>query len=393
MLLVLILISSIYAGTIEFTIASSDEWVSKAPLSHPRRELGVTSVNGKIYAIGGLGSSGVLKVNEEYDPNADIWTEKTAMLTPRANIGVCVYQNKIYCIGGTTSGGVNERYITHQFSEINVTGLNEVYDPTTNTWETKSSMPTPRADVSVSVVNGKIYAIGGYDANLKSIGINEVYDPLNDSWIVETSMLNEVSNCASVVVDNNIFFFGGKIDPFGSDEQLTITQLYNTETKTWSYKQSIPNTPRSPVAVLTSDIFAPKKIYVIDYNKNYVYDLEDDSWSTATPAKLGNDRFGLAVVDDLIYQVGGGSGSFPSLYFYDRTEQYIPLGYDGLHLPDSLVTPSPTLSPTPIPTPTPTASPEPESFPTTLVIASVAIVAIVGLGILAYFKKTKKRNL
>jgi hypothetical protein len=40
-------------------------------------------------------------------------------------------------------------------------------------------------------------------------------------------------------------------------------------------------------------------------------------------------------------------------------------------------------------TPTPSPSPEPEPFPTTIVIASVGVATIVGLGILAYFKKRR----
>ena len=44
---------------------------------------------------------------------------------------------------------------------------------------------------------------------------------------------------------------------------------------------------------------------------------------------------------------------------------------------------------TPTPTPTPTPSPEPESFPTTLAVASIAIIAVIGVGILVYFKKLR----
>ena len=138
-------------------------------MSNLRRELGVIAANGKIYAIGGLGPRGVLKVNEEYDPIADNWVLKAPLPTSRANFGICVYQNKIYCIGGTTNVGVKERYLSHQFSELNVTGLNEVYDPRINTWETKTSMPTPRADLSISVANGKIYVIGGLWGGSKNL--------------------------------------------------------------------------------------------------------------------------------------------------------------------------------------------------------------------------------
>jgi len=37
----------------------------------------------------------------------------------------------------------------------------EQYDPTTDTWTTKSPMPTPRWGFAACTVNGKIYAIGG----------------------------------------------------------------------------------------------------------------------------------------------------------------------------------------------------------------------------------------
>jgi multisubunit Na+/H+ antiporter MnhC subunit len=45
-------------------------------------------------------------------------------------------------------------------------------------------------------------------------------------------------------------------------------------------------------------------------------------------------------------------------------------------------------SPTSEPTPTPT--PKVEPFPTTLVVASIVLVAVIGIGLLVYFKKRKR---
>jgi parallel beta-helix repeat protein len=52
---------------------------------------------------------------------------------------------------------------------------------------------------------------------------------------------------------------------------------------------------------------------------------------------------------------------------------------------------TPTLSPSPSPSerPTKTTEPKPNPFPTTLVITSVASAAVIGIGLLAYFKKSK----
>ncbi len=61
----------------------------------------------------------------------------------------------------------------------------EVYDPATDTWESKTPMPAARSDVAVEAVNGKIYVFGGskrtgtYWAGLKTV---EEYDPVRDLW-------------------------------------------------------------------------------------------------------------------------------------------------------------------------------------------------------------------
>ncbi len=47
-------------------------------------------------------------------------------------------------------------------------------------WTTKADMPTPRSWFSTSVVDGKIYAIGGWNGgNTPTL---EEYDPATDTW-------------------------------------------------------------------------------------------------------------------------------------------------------------------------------------------------------------------
>jgi hypothetical protein len=50
----------------------------------------------------------------------------------------------------------------------------EMYDPTTDAWEPKADMPTKRWSHSASAVNGKIYAIGGW--NGRFLSTVEAYD-------------------------------------------------------------------------------------------------------------------------------------------------------------------------------------------------------------------------
>ena len=194
--------------------ATENSWISRAPMHEARASLGVAAVNGKIYAIGGStrqGSwpyaGGIVATNEEYDPATNTWVFKTPMPTSRMDFGIAVYNNKIYCIGGEV--------ISKDDSKAPLTNVNEVYDPATDTWETKEPMPTPRSGVRANVVNGKIYLIGGNDPNVHfepgASTHNEVYDPETDSWTTKTPMLAAASGYASAVFGDKIYVIGGLI--------------------------------------------------------------------------------------------------------------------------------------------------------------------------------------
>jgi hypothetical protein len=64
----------------------------------------------------------------------DSWEELAPMHQARLGLGVIAVDGKIYAIGGTTSGG----FI------CSVLSTNEQYDPVTNSWVYKASMPTAR---------------------------------------------------------------------------------------------------------------------------------------------------------------------------------------------------------------------------------------------------------
>jgi len=322
---------------IPLAYATEDSWASKAPMQVARSGLGVAAVNGKIYAIGGsnasgfapsIGGSAVLGnrdigghvgTNEEYDPETDTWTYKASMPTPRIVFATAVYQNKIYCVGGKTSDGV--------------TGVNEVYDPATDTWETKTSMLTARGWLTANVVGDKIYLIGGYPNRT----LNEVYDPATDTWTTKTSSPKAtgfIGGYASAVFDNKIYVIGG----LSEDQSYSLNQIYDTETDTWSYGISPPSGVGGGAAAATTGNLAPKQIYVIGVPlalspgaplySNQVYDPEKDNWTVATDLPTRRFNFGVAVINDTLYAIGGHTYDLPGFFAPSATnEQYTPIGY------------------------------------------------------------------
>lgn len=293
--------------------ASQNSWVTKAQMPSPRSDFGTAVVQGKIFAIGG-GSV----VNEMYDPVADSWTTKASMPTRRSSFGVAVFQNKIYCIGGYTSEGV--------------TGVNEVYDPETDTWETKTAMPTARYSLEANAVDGKIYLIGGSTSSERgTVALNEVYDPANDTWSTEKRLPTAVQGYSSAVVDDKIYIITDK-----------HTQIYDPSNETWSNGAPIPYYSMGSAAA-TTGVVAPKRIYVIGggivipYDDNYVYDPEADVWDRGADMPTARAGAGIAVVDDVLFVIGGDSGWY--FGFFTVNEEYKPIGYGSVPPVVSFVSP------------------------------------------------------
>lgn len=55
-------------------------------------------------------------------------------------------------------------------------------DTVEDSWTPKASMPTARSGLSAAVLDGKIYAMGGYDSHQELSSSNEMYDPIADNW-------------------------------------------------------------------------------------------------------------------------------------------------------------------------------------------------------------------
>jgi N-acetylneuraminic acid mutarotase len=352
--------------------AAENSWTTKASMHTAREGAGAAAVNGIIYAIGGTHTQNVsdteffyvtINATEAYNPATDTWTEKASMPTPKANFGTAVYQNKIYCIGGENLWK----------NDLNITNANEVYDTETDTWQTKTPMPTARYGLEANVVNGKIYLIGGWVQSESSSNVDksaqvDVYDPSNDSWTTGTPMPTAVAGYASAVVDNKIYVISG----VASGTIITnLTQIYDPRIDKWSLGAPIPMGVSDAAAGATTGTEATKAIYVIGGSNatyplngqytNQVYFPATNSWGVG--ASMPIDRAGLSVtvVNDTLYVIGGGHNIFTR----DSTVvmQYTPFTNSKL-----------------------------EPFLTMPVVAvSVAVVAVVAVGILVYYFKKRKR--
>ncbi|MFQ5705446.1 MAG: kelch repeat-containing protein, partial [Gemmatimonadales bacterium] len=68
--------------------------------------------------------------------------------------------------------------------------------------------PTPRSRLATAVVNGQIYAIGGYNGDGPEIAV-ERYDPTLDTWTRRFPLLRPLQDHTAAAVNGLVYVMGG----------------------------------------------------------------------------------------------------------------------------------------------------------------------------------------
>ncbi len=173
----------------------TNTWEILPDMPFERRFFGCAVVGDKIYVIGGYGPGADVY---EYDPVGETWTAKADMITYRVGLTCSVVSGKIYAIGGM-----------HNYQDSNVV---EEYDPTANSWKTCAVLNYGREHLCSVACNGKIYVFGGHTRrylNDYDIRYVEEYNPGTDSWQIKTSIPIARSNLKGILVGEQVYVIGG----------------------------------------------------------------------------------------------------------------------------------------------------------------------------------------
>jgi hypothetical protein len=199
-----------YFATNEAYDAATDTWTIKAPMPTPRSGLTAGVVSGILYAVGGAFPAALTTV-EAYDPATNTWTTTASTLQARYVAAAAGVNGILYVMGGLTNiGGVNV-YLASV----------EAYNPVTNTWTPKAPMPTARANLATVVVNGIIYAVGGWNGT--ALATVEAYNPTTDTWTSAPSMPTARRAVAAGEVNGVLYAVGGVI---GSNTTLATVEAF-----------------------------------------------------------------------------------------------------------------------------------------------------------------------
>lgn len=233
----------------------------------------------------------------------DKWTQKADMPTPRWSLAVSVVDDKIYAIGGS---------LQRPLSTV------EVYHPATDTWQRRANMPTPRVRLSTSAVNGKIYAFGGVTNGAITLSAVEAFDPAINSWERRTQLPVPMGAMATSAVNGKIYVIGGYDKP----KRVAYSTVfeYDPAADTWTKKAKMP-TARGSLSTIAfkGKIYAfggfdPGKFNPINpaargkvLDTVEIYDPKTNRWATGQKMPEAKGVCGIGVVNEKIYIIGGAN--------------------------------------------------------------------------------------
>jgi N-acetylneuraminic acid mutarotase len=290
---------------------SPGRWESRRTLTWGRQEVAVAAVGGKVYVIGGFGSTAEpVDVVEAFDPALDEWRSVAPLPIAVHHAAAAVVDGRLFVVGGFTGGRLRWTPLGTVFE----------YEPARNVWRGRAQMPTPRGALGLAALGGRLHALGGSTDRVTNA--HEVYDVAADRWTPANSMPTPRDHLAAVGFEGRVWALGGRESFLGT--QYANVEIYDPTTDSWRTGTPLPRGRGGLAAAALGDkIFvfggeAPLRIW----NATEMYDRAIDTWVAKAPMPTARHGLGAAVVDGRIYVVGGGRE--PGFAATDVNEVFTP---------------------------------------------------------------------
>ncbi|HEU0210253.1 MAG TPA: putative Ig domain-containing protein [Candidatus Udaeobacter sp.] len=321
-----------------FDPSGTPPWTRRALMPTPRQDFAIASAAGLIYVAGGKAFDNCQPVDklESYNPQQNSWSAKSPMLNPRWLAGAGMINGIMYVVGGQTGCG-------------GAVATVDSYATGTDTWSSAPrDLPQRRARyaMGVGVVDNVLYAIGGNNTSDTATDFVDAYDPGTDTWAPKTSMPTKRGYPVVVVAHNKIYAIGGLNNGLQLNAVEEFDPAGNQGMGSWRSKQSIPILQTKGAGGVINNL-----IYVIagidstattipaDLLTVQTFDPVANSWTTGPDALTARSNHGAAVVNNILYAVGG---TFPGVarvgqpFTYQLVATNHPTSYTASGLPAGL---------------------------------------------------------
>lgn len=160
--------------------------------------------------------------------NATFWRPAPALPEALSDVGAAAWDDTVYVCGG---------YKPKDPMGVVVTATCQAYNPDFGTWYAIPSMGMARCDHALVALDGKLYALGGWDEN-GPIASVEVYDIAARTWSPAPALPQALAGLRAVAAGGRLYVSGGN----PGNGFYSSTTLYEYEPGRNSWQERAPMT-------------------------------------------------------------------------------------------------------------------------------------------------------
>lgn len=299
------------------TYADASGWIQKADFGGiARHRMPMLAIGNKIYTgLGHYNGGGINVLFDdwwEYDPASNAWTQKADYMG-----GIC-YHPTGFAIGnfgyvGTGRISPSTNTLTANFYR---------YDPSTNSWEQKASLPGAARRGAVGFELSGYGYLGTGETTSGNTATFYRYNPATDSWIQIADFTGGARNSAVAFSISTYGYVGTGNTNTGSKKDFW---RYNTALNTWEQRADVGTTNRQEACgfsingtgyIGTGDDFSSGN----NFGDMWEYDVALNTWTQIEDFKGTARRYlTAATLNGVAYAGLGTNGTnFKDFWVFDQ---------------------------------------------------------------------------
>lgn len=211
---------------------------------------------------------------------------------------------RVYVVGGSAESGR--------------TTLLQILDLEAESWSYGASLPEPTDWGTAAWVAGTLHFIGGVTDAASASAQHYAYDPGSNEWSVRPSVPQAIAGTSGLTDGSDIYVFAGNSG--GSPAYTSKTYVYDVAGGSWTPGLDVPG-----ARINWSGTFHEGLFYLIGGQTSGVetssdlleYDPVADSWTTLRPIPVEREAHGVASANGLVCAIGGrlaAGGNFNTPY-------------------------------------------------------------------------------
>ncbi|HEV2122363.1 MAG TPA: kelch repeat-containing protein, partial [Chloroflexota bacterium] len=169
-------------------------------------------------------------------------------------------------------------------------------------WQTGPSLAVARSEVAAATANGVVYVLGGLAADGATLGVVEALEPGAVEWAMRRPLPEPRDHLAAVELGGDLWVVGGSPGWFNQQTSTTLWR-YDARQDTWEHRAPMPLGRAAHASAVIDGV-----LYVVggigpDPQKLLAYDPIADLWTERAPLPRPREHLAAAAVDGQLFVI------------------------------------------------------------------------------------------